>query len=420
MADTGKRTIFHIDANSAFLSWEAVYQLQQGAAIDLREIPSVVGGSQAERRGIVLAKSIPAKKYGVETGEVLWKAKQKCPELTVVPPNYHLYMMCSDAMFEILQRYSPIVQRFSIDECFLDYTGMERDYGEPVETAHKIKENIKNELGFTVNIGIGRNKLAAKMAGELKKPDMVHTMYPGEIESKMWPLPVRELFMVGRRTERKLTELSIKTIGDLANANPEFLRKKLKSFGLLIWQYANGLDDSPVHMGYNLIMKGIGNSTTIRFDVEDSETAHKIILSLVESVAQRLRAAHSLCTLVSVEIRTSELYGYSHEKKLFAPTNITNEIYESAKVLFDEMWKKEKVRHLGVRVGDLCSDDFLQSTFFDDVDIDKKQALDRAIDSIRKRYGNFAVFRGVFADKELSPMEGGSGAEDYPVMSSML
>lgn len=419
MTDYDIRTIMHIDVNSAFLSWSAVYELQKGSTIDLREIPSAVGGSQADRRGIVLAKSIPAKKYGIQTGEVLWEARRKCPELVVVPPNYYLYMKCSDALYELLQEFSPAVQRFSIDECFLDYTGMEKDYGNPVEMAYRIKDRIKNELGFTVNIGIGRNKLTAKMAGELKKPDMVHTMYPDEIPKKMWPLDVRELFMVGRQTEKKLKGLNIFTIGELANTDPKILKYKLKSFGQLIWEYANGLNESPVQSGYNLIMKGIGNSTTIKFDVEDYATANKILLSLTESAAQRLRAAHSCCSLVSVEIKSSEFFSYSHQKKLFTPTNITGEIYEAAKELLFEMWKKEKIRHLGVRVSDLCSDEFIQTSIYD-CDIEKKQALDRAIDNIRSRYGNFAVFRGVFADMEVPPMEGGSGAEDYPVMSSIL
>lgn len=420
MIDYGNRTILHIDVNSAFLSWEAVYQLQKGKTIDIREIPSVIGGSQADRRGIVLAKSIPAKKLGVETGEVLWKAKRKCPNLAVFPPNYGLYMKCSNSLYELLQEYSPKIQRFSIDECFLDYTGMEKDYGDPVEAAHKIKERIKTELGFTVNIGIGRNKLTAKMAGELKKPDMVHTIYPDEIAKKMWVLPIRELFMVGRQTEKKLKQLNIMTIGEIASADPELLKSRLNSFGVLIWQYANGIDDSPVESGYNLVMKGIGNSTTIRFDVDEYKTAHKILLSLVESVSQRLRAAHSCCRVVSVEIKSSELSSYSHQRKLFTQTNITNEIYQAAKDLFDEMWKKEKIRHLGVRVSDLCSDNFLQTSIFDGKNIEKKQAIDKAVDCIRNKYGNLAVFRAVFADREVPPMEGGSGAEDYPVMSSIL
>jgi DNA polymerase IV len=414
------RTIMHIDVNSAFLSWQAVYNLQMGDGIDLREIPSVVGGSQADRRGIVLAKSTPAKAYGIQTGEVMWQARQKCPNLVSVPPNYELYMKCSNALYELVKEYSPKIQRFSIDEVFLDYTGMERHFGEPVEAAHMIKDRIKQELGFTVNVGIGCNKLTAKVAGDLKKPDMVHTLYPHEIPQKMWPLPVEDLFMVGRQTKKKLYLLNIHTIGQLANTDRKLLNYKLKSFGTVIWCYANGIDESPVQSGYFLQMKGIGNSTTIRFDVTDTHTACKVLLSLTESVALRLRTAHSCCRVVSVEIRNSDLENYSHQRKLFSPTSITNEIYRNVVELFEECWKGEKIRHLGVRITDFCSDEFIQPSFFDAEDRDKKNALDSAIDKIRCKYGNGSVMRGVFLDGEFSPMTGGSGAEDYPVMSCIL
>lgn len=419
MIDYGNRTIMHVDVNSAFLSWSAVYELQKGSKIDLREIPSVIGGSKEDRKGIVLAKSTSAKKYGVQTGEALWEAKRKCPELIIVSPNYHLYTKCSNALYELLHEYSPKVQRFSIDECFIDYTGMEKDYGKPVEMAYKIKDRIKNELGFTVNIGIGRNKLTAKMAGDLKKPDMVHTIYPEEIPQKMWPLDVRELFMVGRKTEKKLKEMNIFTIGDLANTDVGILTNKLKSFGRLIWEYANGIDNSPVQTQENIITKSIGNSTTTKFDVEDYITANKVLLALVESVAQRLRAANSCCRLVTVELKSSEFLSYSHQKKLFTPTNITYEIYRAAKELFDEMWKKEKIRQIGVRVSDLCSDEFIQTSIYDN-DIDKKQALDKTIDDIRNKYGKFAVFRAVFVDSEVPEIESGTETEDYSTSNSIL
>lgn len=414
------RTIMHIDVNSAFLSWQAVYNLQKGDTLDLREIPSVVGGSQADRRGIVLAKSIPAKKFGITTGEVLWQARQKCPGLVVVPPDYNLYMKCSNMLYETLKEYSPGLQRFSIDELFLDYTGMEPHFGDSVSAAHMIKERVKKELGFTVNIGIGANKLTAKVAGDFKKPDMVHTLFPDEIERKMWPLPVGDLFMVGRQTRKKLSEMNITTIGDLARADRRFLRDRLKSFGNLIWCYANGIDESPVHPGYYLQMKGIGNSTTIKFDVTERQIAHKVLLSLTESVSLRLRAARACCRVVSVGIRTGELNFYSHQRKLMAHTNITMDIFETVRELFNECWGGEKIRHLGVRVTDLCSDEFMQASIFDEQYKYKKQALDNAMDIIRGRYGNNSVMRAIFADGEFAPMSGGSGVEDYPVMSSIL
>lgn len=413
--------IMHIDVNSAFLSWQATYNLQHGDPLDLREIPSAVGGSQKDRKGIVLAKSGPAKAYGIQTGEVLWQAKEKCPELTVVPPNYELYMMCSDALYELIREYSPKVQRFSIDEMFIDYTGMTRHFGEPVEAAHMIKNRVKKELGFTVNVGVGTNKLLAKMAGDLKKPDMVHTLLnQEEIERKMWPLPVRELFMVGSASEKKLKSLNINTIGDLAKYDPSLLKYKLKSYGNLIWQYANGLDESIVRSGSNLIMKGIGNSTTIKFDVTDHKTAHKALLSLTESVAFRLRNANACCGVVSVEIRTSVLNSYGHQRRLLNRTNLTNEIFRNVRELFDEAWKGEKIRHLGVRVTDLSTDEYIQGSLFDSKNIAKKQALDSAVDMIRAKYGNSSIIRAVLTDGEFKGMTGGVDVDEFPPMSSIL
>jgi len=249
---------------------------------------------------------------------------------------------------------------------------------------------------------------------------MVHTLFPHEIEAKMWPLPVGELFMVGRQTRKKLQEMNITTIGDLARADRKFLCSRLKSFGNVLWCYANGIDESPVHAGYYLQMKGIGNSTTIKFDVSDRITAYKVLLSLTESVSLRLRAARACCRVISVEIRTSGFEFYSHQRKLICHTNVTMEIYRTVCELFDECWRGEKIRHLGVRVTDLSSDEFMQGSFFDEDSKSKKQALDSALDFIRYRYGNDAVMRGVFADGEFAPMSGGSGGEDYPVMSSVL
>ncbi|KAB3527354.1 DNA polymerase Y family protein [Alkaliphilus serpentinus] len=416
----GQRTIMHIDVNSAYLSWQAVYNLQSGATVDLRKIPSVVGGSQEERHGIVLAKSIPAKKFNIQTGEVIWQAKRKCPDLVVVPPNYSLYMKCSNSLKELLTEYFPTIQRFSVDEFFLDYTGMEKDYGDPVETAHKVKNKVREELGFTVNVGIGYNKLTAKMAGELKKPDMVHTLWSHELKTKMWPLPVEELYMVGRKTHKKLKQLNILTIGDLAQTDVKLLMGKLKSFGHLIWCYANGQEESPVFNGSHVPMKGLGNSSTIKFDVEDRETAHKILLALTESVATRLRDADFACRVVAVSIRTNELNTYSHQRKLLASTSITKEIYKVVKELFDESWRGEKIRHLGVRLTDLSEKEIIQRTLFDEKNQERYRILDETIDHIRERFGKYSVVRGIFTDGEVSPLIGGVGEEDYQMMSSIL
>ncbi len=415
-----ERCIFHIDVNSAYLSWEAVYRLQHGDSIDLREIPSIVGGDVKSRHGIVLAKSIPAKKYNIKTGETLFAAMQKCPDLAVIPPSYELYMKCSNAMVELLKDYSPHIQRYSIDECFLDYTTMEKHFGPPVEAANKMKDHIHKELGFTVNIGISENKLLAKMASDFSKPNKVHTLFKDEIEDKMWPLPVEDLFMVGHRTLPKLYSRGIKTIGDLANTDVSLVKYHLKSHGVMIWNYANGRENSSVISTTTIPIKGLGNSTTIAFDVEDRTTAHMIILSLVETTAMRLRASSFHTGLVCVHIKNIDFFSYSHQKKLHTVTDITNEIYKVATALFDEMWKGEPIRHLGVRLSELCNNDFFQCSIFHTNNYYKKLAMDRSIDNIRSKYGTKSVFRAGFLHSGLKPVTGGVSEEEYPMMSSIL
>lgn len=416
----GRRLIFHVDANSAYLSWEAVRRLQYGDSLDLRTVPSVVGGNQETRRGIVLARSIPAKKYGIVTGEPVFSARAKCPKLIVVPPDYYFYMQCSKAFGEVLQEYSPLVEQYSIDEYFLDYTGMVQTLGDPLQAAYRLKEQIKEELGFTVNVGISSNKLLAKMGSELKKPDMVHTLFPEEIPYKMWPLPVEKLFGVGRATAAKLRDRGILTIGDLANTDPQWLKSFLKSYGYLLWNFANGQDESPVIPNRRVAIKGIGNSTTIPFDVHDRQTASLVLLSLVESVGIRLRQAKYLAGLVAVSIKTNEFYSYSHQRKLSTPTDSTNRIHEIACELFDEIWRQEPIRHLGVRVAELSSNSLIQASIFEQ-DMEKQRAMDRAVDEIRSRYGLKSVMRASFLHSGLSCIAGGTiTEEEYPLMSSLL
>lgn len=416
-----KKVIFHVDVNSAYLSWEAVYRLQHGSKLDLRTIPSAVGGDPKKRSGIVLAKSSPAKPYNIQTGETLVAAFRKCPNLTVVPPNYSLYMKCSNSMVDILRDYSEKIQRFSIDECFIDFSGMERLYPNPVDTANELRERIKRELGFTVSIGISSNKLLAKMGGELKKPDGVSTLWPEELQEKLWPLPVGELFMVGRATVPKLKKLNIHTIGDLANYDVRLLEYSLKSHGRLIWQYANGIEDSQVGGNSGLPAKGVGNSTTIAYDVDNSREAHLILMSLTEMVSMRLRDMGLCASLVSVSIKTNEFEHYSHQKKFYTPTDSTKQIYQCAKALFDESWKGEKIRHLGVHVSELCTNDFLQMSFFEEGEaLEKQRKLDAAIDKLRLKYDNRAVIRSCFLHSGIKPIAGGVPEDDYPLMSSLL
>ncbi|GAA0178516.1 DNA polymerase IV [Clostridium sediminicola] len=421
MENNLEKIIFHVDVNSAYLSWEAVNRLQHGTLEDLRTIPSAVGGDPKSRHGIILAKSIPAKKFGIKTGETLYAALKKCPSLRIVPPHYDLYIKCSTAMVNILKEYSPMVQRYSIDECFLDFTNLEKVFRKPVlDVAYEIKNRIKKELGFTVNIGISSNKLLAKMASDFKKPDNVHTLFKNEIPDKMWPLPVEELFMVGRATGPKLRKYNINTIGDLANYDVDLLKNKFKSFGLLLWKYANGIDDSFVRKSNYIEMKGLGNSTTIAFDVTDCRTAHMVILSLTETLGMRLRDSKNLCSLVSISIRNSEFQHYSHQKKLSYYTNSTKRIYSVAKELFDNVWRGEPIRHIGIRVSSLNTEQQVQVSFFDEVDVKKNIALDKAIDNIRLKYGKKAVVRSSFLHSGIKPINGGVQEEDYPIMSSIL
>lgn len=414
------RLIFHIDVNSAYLSWEATYRLQQGEKIDLREIPSVVGGDEASRHGIVLTKSIPAKKFNIQTGETLHNAREKCPEIVIIPPTYSLYMQCSRAMNQILEEYTPSIQRFSVDESFLDFSNMENLYPDYLILADTIRERIKKELGFTVNIGISNNKLLAKVASDFKKPDRVHTLFPHEIKSKMWPLPVEGLSMVGRATAPKLRKLNINTIGDLANYDLEILKSKLKSHGELIYNYANGIDFSEVRKSNHIECKGIGNSTTIAFNIEDKETVYKVLLSLCETVSMRLRDSQNCCSVVSVSIRGSDLIFYSRQKKLDVATDSTRKIWEIACYLFDNVWKGNPVRHLGIHITDFCNNDFYQCSLIDNFNYDKDKAINKAIDSIRLKFGSTAIVRSCFLHSGISSMSGGVGEEDYPMMSSLL
>lgn len=415
IVDLGK-VIYHIDVNSAFLSWEAVYRLfHLHGTVDLREEVAAVGGDMAMRHGIILAKSIPAKKYNIQTGESIVEAKQKCPHLKLVPPNYGLYEKCSKAFIEILKSYSPEVEQYSIDEAFVDMSGTERLWGEPLVAANRIRNQIKDELGFTVNVGISENKLLAKMASDFKKPDMVHTLWKNEIETKMWRLPVSDLFFVGRATTRKLLNLGIHTIGELAKADPALLKSHLKKHGEVIWAYANGFDVSVVQSA-PAENKGYGNSTTIAFDVNDASTAKLVLLALAETVGTRLRAASVRAEVVAVGIKSYDLQYASHQMTLRNATNITIEIHRCACQLFDALWDGTPIRHLGIhtsRVKDGMN--MRQIDMFDTTDYEKLEKVDATVDQIRRRYGNDSVMRAAFIGSRICHMSGGISREKKTV-----
>ena len=410
------RIIYHIDVNSAFLSWEAVYRLYHlGGQVDLREEVAAVGGDMAMRHGIILAKSIPAKQYHIQTGESIVEARQKCPHLKIVPPNYGLYEKCSQAFMEILREYTPDVEQYSIDEAFVDMTGTQGLWGEPLVAANRIRNQIRDELGFTVNVGISENKLLAKMASDFQKPDMVHTLWREEIPAKMWPLPVSDLFFVGRATAKKLLNLGIPTIGDLAGTDPCFLKQHLKKHGEVIWGFANGIDVSVVQP-VPPDNKGYGNSTTIAFDVKDASTAKLVLLSLAETVGARLRAAGVKAEVVAVGIRTYDLQYFGHQMTLYNATDITIEIHRYACRLFDELWDGTPIRHLGIHTSRIKDGiNIRQLDMFDKTNYEKLEKLDRTVDAVRRRYGKDSIKRAAFVGSQIDHMGGGISKEKRTV-----
>lgn len=399
---TGKeRLIFHIDVNSAFLSWECVYRLNQDPeALDLRTIASAVGGDANTRHGIVLAKSPLAKKYGISTGEPLAQALRKCPDLVVVPSRFDFYIKCSRQMMALLEEYTPDHEKFSIDETFLDMTDTIHLFGPPLKTADTIRERIHRELGFTVNIGIAPNKLLAKMASDFEKPDKCHTLFPEEIPKKMWPLPIRDLFFVGSSAQKKLQNLGIYTIGQLASCDLNLLKIHLgEKYAILIHQYANGIDNEPVKEK-DPVNKGYGNSITLSRDISSYEDACQVLLSLCETVGARLRADNVLCSNVCVELRDWEFKNQSHQMTLSEPTDSTSALYENCCRLLKEAWDMTPLRLMGVRAGKIAEDDFTQMSLFEDPQAKKKKELERAVDSIRSRYGVDSIRRASFLKKD--------------------
>jgi len=406
-----QRVIFHVDANSAFLSWSAAYRVKVlGETEDLREIPSVVAGDKESRHSIILAKSAPAKKFGIQTGEPLFQALEKCPQLKVVQPDYPLYVEASRHFVEMLRQFSPQVQQYSIDEAWVDMTGTERLFGSPRLAAEKMRQRINDELGFTVNIGISSNKLLAKMAGDFEKPNKVHTLFPEEMEEKMWPLPVRDLFLVGPATEKKLKVYGIYTIGDLAKADVSILRRRLGKHGETIWHFANGRNADAVTPEPQE-NKGYGNSVTTPKDVVSTEQAHQVLLSLCETVAARMRKDGKCGGCISIHIRTNDFSHASHQAVLMGATNITGEIFDAACRVFDELWDGETpLRQLGVQMTRLSTEPYQQYDLFSGISperYERKIRLDETVDALRDKFGEEIIRRAKFAQDPDSHMAGG-------------
>ena len=387
-----KRQILHVDVNNAFLSWTAVDMLKNGSKVDIREMAAVIGGDENRRSGIVLAKSPRAKMLGISTGEPLYQARMKCPELRVYPSNYALYKKYSNKLYELLLQYTDKIERFSVDECFLDMTNYLA--GDTlINKAHEISRRVKQELGFTVNVGVAHNKLLAKMASDFTKPDKVHTLFEEEIPTKMWKLPISELFMLGRKTIPKLYNMRIKTIGELAKTDKQLMIKKFGKHGLMMWEYANGIDNSEVHYQYEK-PKGVGNSTTLPMDVNDVSKLEEVLLALTEQVTYRLRRYDLLANVVNVQLRTKDFEDKSHQRKLPEATSNTKEIYALAKELLEEMYiKGTQIRLIGMRVDNLIEKDELQLSLFGQQDNEKQEKIDKVVDELKQKYGYNSVTR---------------------------
>lgn len=388
------RLIFHVDVNSAFLSWEAARRVSLGQE-DLRQIPAAIGGDRDKRTGVVLAKSIPAKTRGIKTGEPVAMALRKCPELVLAKPDFQLYESCSKAFMDVCRRYAPVVEKYSIDECFLDMTGTGKLYPDPLATAHAIKDTIREELGFTVNVGVGSNKLLAKMAGDFEKPDKVHTLFSEEISEKLWPLPIGDLFSVGHATAEKLCSARIRTVGELARCDKAYIQRLLGvKAGSQLHDYANGIDNSPVLLEPEAV-KGYSNSVTLEEDVVTEAQAARVLLALSDSVTARMRADGKRAFCVAVSIRSRDFKTRSHQRKLSDATDISSEVYRLSRSLFSELWDGHTpLRLLGISLTDITGEDNDQLSLFPDEKRENARKLDKAYDAINKKYGTATIVRG--------------------------
>ena len=396
-----EKIIMHIDVNNAFLSWTAVLMLKEGYKYDIRNSYAVIGGDEASRRGIVLAKSMPAKKKGVVTGETLYAARKKCPNLKTYPPNYNFYKKMSDSMFELIKKYTPDIEQMSIDECFLDYTPVKHLYGDEIKFAYKLKKEIYDTLGFTVNVGVANNKLCAKMASDFSKPYKVHTLFKNEVKEKMWPLEVDELFGIGKKTAIKLHNLNINTIYDLAHTDDKKLYKYFKNTAIDMIRSANGLGSDYV----NPIAddpKGIGNETTLDHNISSKKELHQYLLALSENVTLRLRKQEKYAYVVVVTLKDKFFKRKSHQKKLVNATNITEEVYNTTKDILDEMDTEDGIRLIGVRLDNLVESSNHQTSLFESLEVrEDNKMLEKTVDNIKEKYGFKAIKKASLVNKHV-------------------
>jgi len=385
----------HIDCNNAFLSWTAVWMLRNGNKVDIRKRYAVIGGDEEQRRGIVLAKSMLCKNRGVVTGESLYTARRKCPYLEVYKPEFRIYKRYSDMMYSYLCNYTDKIERFSIDECFLDYTESYKMFGDPIKLAYKIKNDIKNNFGFTVNVGIGNNKLLAKMASDFSKPDRVHTLFSNEVKNKMWPLDVSDLFMIGKSTSKKLKDLGINSIGELANTDLDFLIRNFKSMGKMMWNYANGIDYSEVETDYGN-PKSISSSSVLPYNYSNIQDIYRELKRLSIDTGNRLRNKKMYAPNVNIWVKFHDFTKVSKQITLDNLINSDEDIYNNAVKLFNMVWNSDmdkKIRALCVGVANLTDVYKVQLSIFDEENIKVKQNdnLQKTIDNIKKKFGNKSI-----------------------------
>lgn len=373
-----KRVIFHIDVNSAFLSWMAVKMLREGSGLDIRTVPSVVSGDPEDRRSIVTAKSIPAKAFGINTAEPVSMAMRKCRDLVIVRGDREWFRKCSSDFIEICRSYSPVLQQFSIDECFIDMTW--RLYRkDPVAVATALKEEIKSKLGFTVNVGIGPNKLLAKMASDFEKPDKVHTLWAEEIEEKMWPLPVGDLLWVGRKTQEKLAKYGITTIGQLAALDMKpMVRMFGNKFAAQLHDNANGIDDSPVETEEQEA-KSYSAERTFAADISTVKELDRELFNVACIVAHRIRMDKFYASGVSVFVKDKDFGVHSRQCAMYQPTDVTAVILNEARKLIPFIWDgSTPLRQVGLGVFKLTHE--AQTSLFEDENMDYYRQWDRKYD----------------------------------------
>lgn len=378
----------HIDVNNAFLSWTAVNLLNNGSKYDIRNSYAVIGGDENSRKGVVLAKSNSAKKLGIVTGETLYSARKKCPVLKTYPMNYSFYQEMSNKLFDIIRKYTPDIEIASIDECYLEYTGIKKIYGDPLEFAIKLQKEINETLKFTVNIGIANNKLCAKMASDFSKPNKIHTLFDEEIKTKMWPLPINDLFGVGKKSTEKLLKLNIKTIGDLATASPEKLRPYFKNMSNNLIESANGINNDRV-ISEEVICKGISNEITLQKDINNKVELYEHLLFLSNKVGLRIRKQNRYAYVVAVIIKDKYFKRKTHQKKLLNPINSSSDIFETSKKILNEMWNDDSVRLIGIRLDNLVQNyNYQKSLFENEEKINKNSNLDKTLDKLKEKYGD--------------------------------